>query len=45
MRRLHHIHPVDLRNPDALSEVVLVGGLVAIVGFLLAVLWALLQFD
>lgn len=45
MRHQHHIHPTDLMKPDALSEVVLVGGLVAIVGLLLALLRALLQFD
>ena len=45
MRNVHHIHPTDLMNPDVLSEVVLVGGLVAFVGLLLALLRALLLFD
>jgi len=42
MRHAHNIRPADIMNPDALSKWVLVGGVVGIVGVLVALLQALL---
>jgi hypothetical protein len=38
MRRAGHIRPQELMNPDWLSETVLVGSVLLVVGFLLFVL-------
>ena len=40
-KKMHHAHkirPADIGNPDLLSDCVLIGGVVAIVGVLVALL-------
>jgi len=41
MRHAHNIRPADIMNPDLLSQWVLIGGAVVIVGLLVALLRAL----
>jgi hypothetical protein len=38
-----HIHPSDLMSPDFLSEIILIGGTVILVGLLFALVRILLQ--
>lgn len=43
MRHAHKIRPADIGNPDLLSDWVLICGVVAIVGVLVALVRALLE--
>jgi hypothetical protein len=43
MHHAHKIRAADIMNPDLLSQWVLIGGLVAIVGVLVALLQTLLK--
>lgn len=43
MHHAHKIRPADIGNPDLLIEWVLIGGVVAIVGVLVALLRALVE--
>jgi hypothetical protein len=45
-KKMHHAHkirPADIMNPDLISQCVLIGGVVAIVGVLVALLQTLLK--